>query len=148
MTLKHLVFALAVAAACAVAPSSPRDSTEAVGDTFEMGKAVAKDEATLAELPKLRGASEGHRPAGRGLSAGPRGRQRADRRRQPQLPLRLPRVHPPHRSRPRFLPQGREGDDTLTATGDYNELNVCPASALPPDPNLVSFRRAATTTTR
>ena len=50
MTLKHLVLALAVAAACAVAPSSPRGSTEAVGDTFEMSlaKAVAKDDATLA----------------------------------------------------------------------------------------------------
>ena len=51
MALKHLVFALAVAAACAVAPF-PRGSTEAVGDTFEMGKAVAKDDATLPELPK------------------------------------------------------------------------------------------------
>ena len=72
MTLKHLVLALAVAAACAVAPSSPRDSTEAVGDTFEMGKAVAKNDATLADdmTPKLRGASEGHRPAGRGLDFG------------------------------------------------------------------------------
>ena len=72
MTLKHLVLALAVAAVCAVAPSSPRDSTEAVGDTFEMGKAVAKNDATLAELPKLRGASEGmaSRPAGRGLDFG------------------------------------------------------------------------------
>ena len=72
MTLKHLVFALAVAAACAVAPSSPRGSTEAVGDTFEMGKAVAKDDATLAVdmTPKLRGGAEGHRPAGRGLDFG------------------------------------------------------------------------------
>ncbi len=75
MTLKHLVLALAVAAACAVAPSSPRDSTEAVGDTFEMGKAVAKNDATLADdmTPKLRGAAESHmasRPAGRGLDFG------------------------------------------------------------------------------
>ena len=46
MALKHLVFALAVAAASAVAPF-PRGSTEAVGDTFEMGKAVAKNDATL-----------------------------------------------------------------------------------------------------
>ena len=66
MTLKHLVLALAVAAACAVAPSSPRGSTEAVGDTFEMSLA----KATLAVTPKLRGASEGHRPAGRGLDFG------------------------------------------------------------------------------
>ena len=63
MTLKHLVLALAVAAAC-VAPSSPRGSTEAVGDTFEMSKAVAKNDATLAGIltPKLRGAAEGHSP--------------------------------------------------------------------------------------
>ena len=71
MTLKHLVLALAVAAACAVAPSSPRGSTEALGDTFEMSlaKAVAENDATLAVdmTPKLRGGAEGHRPAGRGL---------------------------------------------------------------------------------
>ena len=72
MTLKHLVLALAMASACAVAPSSPRGSTEAVGDTFKMGKAVAKDDATLAVdmTPKLRGGAEGHRPAGRGLDFG------------------------------------------------------------------------------
>ena len=77
MTPKHLVLALAVAAACAVAPSSPRGSTEAVGDTFEMSlaKAVAKDDATLAVAltPKLRGASEDQmpsRPAGRALDFG------------------------------------------------------------------------------
>ena len=29
----------------------------------------------------------------------------------------MPRVRPPHRSRPRFLPQGGGDDDTLTATG-------------------------------
>jgi len=71
MALKHLVFALAVAAACAVAPF-PRGSTEAVGDTFEMGKAVAENDATLAVdmTPKLRGGAEGHRPAGRGLDFG------------------------------------------------------------------------------
>ena len=73
MALKHLVFALAVAAACAVAPF-PRGSTEAVGDTFEMGKAVAKNDATLAVdvTPKLRGGAEGmaFRPAGRGLDFG------------------------------------------------------------------------------
>ena len=73
MTLKHLVFALAVAAASAVAPF-PRGSTEAVGDTFEMGKAVAKNDATLAVdvTPKLRGGAEGmaFRPAGRGLDFG------------------------------------------------------------------------------
>ena len=59
MTIKHLVLALAVAVACAVAPS-PRDSTMAVGDTFEMGKAVAKNDATLAVdvTPKLRGGAE------------------------------------------------------------------------------------------
>ena len=49
---------------------------------------------------------------------------------------------------PRFLPQGDEGDDELTADGDYNRLDVCPASALPTAPDLVSFRRAATATTR
>ena len=48
---------------------------------------------------------------------------------------------PPHRSRPLFLPQGNEGNDTLTATGD-NYLIVCAASALPTAPDLVSFRRA------
>ena len=53
-----------------------------------------------------------------------------------------------HRSQPRFLPQGGDGDDTLIADGDINDLYVCPASALPTAPDLVFFRRAATTTTR
>ena len=74
MTLKHLVLALAVAAACAVAPSSPRGSTEAVGDTFEMSlpKEVAENDAALALTPKLRGAAEemASRPAGRALDFG------------------------------------------------------------------------------
>ncbi len=33
-----------------------------------------------------------------------------------------PRVRPPHRSRPRFLPQGGDDDDTLTATGTVIRL--------------------------
>ena len=53
-----------------------------------------------------------------------------------------------HRSQPRFLPQGNEGDDELTAEGDYNSLSVCPASALPAALDLVCFRRAAKATTR
>ena len=32
-------------------------------------------------------------------------------------PRSLPRVRPPHRSRPCFLPQGGGDDETLTATG-------------------------------
>ena len=105
MTLKHLVFALAVAAASAVAPF-PRGSTEAVGDTFEMGKAVAKNDATLAVdmTPKLRGGAEGM-----AFTAS-------------ALPAALD---------PWFLPQGNEGDDVLYATGDSNWLYVCPASTLP-----------------
>ena len=94
MTLKHLVLALAVAAACAVAPSSPRGS-EAVGDTFDMGKALAK------------------------------GRRHADRDRLPQRPQGLPRVRPPHRSRPRFLPQGGDGVDSCTASGSGNSVTGC-----------------------
>ena len=49
MTLKHLVLALAVAAACAVAPSSPRGSTEAVGDTFEIDRSGATYVGTMAQ---------------------------------------------------------------------------------------------------
>ena len=71
--IKYLVLALAVATG-AVAPPSLRgvkdaSGAETVGDTFEMSlaKAVAKDDATLAVTPKLRGAADGHRPAGRGL---------------------------------------------------------------------------------
>jgi hypothetical protein len=73
MTLKHLVLALTVAMACAVAPSAPHGSTEAVGDTFEMSpKEVAENDAALALTPKLRGAAEemASRPAGRALDFG------------------------------------------------------------------------------
>ena len=66
-----------------------------------------------------------------------------------QPPLRVPRVHPPwHRSRPRFLPQGEEGNDAIVVDGYGNTLRVCPASALPTAPDLVFFRRAATASTR
>ena len=34
----------------------------------------------------------------------------------------MPRVRPPHPARPRFLPQGGGGDDTLTATGSVERL--------------------------
>ena len=44
-------------------------------------------------------------------------------------------------------PQGDEGDDTLSAEGYENRLDVCPASALPTAPDLAFFRRAATATT-
>ena len=98
-------------------------------------------------------------------SAGQQGQRRADRDRrlQPprcvprvlpltipdlQLPLRLPRVRPPHRSRPRFLPQGRDGNDELSAIGNRNYLYVCPASALPTPLDLVFFRRATAATIR
>ena len=64
------------------------------------------------------------------------------------LPRSLPRVRPPRRARPCLLPQGSDGDDTLTATGDDNDLEVCPASALPAALDLVCFRRAAKATTR
>ena len=56
------------------------------------------------------------------------------------LPRSLPRVRPPRRARPRLLPQGGKGDDTLTATGAFVELDVCPASSLPP--RLTSFSSA------
>ena len=71
-------------------------------------------------------------------SAGRRGQRHADRVRRRQLPLRLPRVRPPHRSRPRFLPQGGDGDDVLIVNGDFNDLEVCPASASPPLPTSFS----------
>ena len=76
MTLKHLVLALTMAMACAIAPSAPHGSTdsEAVGDTFEMSlpKEVAENDAALALTPKLRGAAEemASRPAGRALDFG------------------------------------------------------------------------------
>jgi Ca2+-binding RTX toxin-like protein len=35
------------------------------------------------------------------------------------------------------LAEGGDGDDTLTATGEYNRLYVCPASALPAAPDIV-----------
>ena len=35
------------------------------------------------------------------------------------LLLRLPRVRPPHRSRPRFLPQGGDGTDTCKRNVGY-----------------------------
>ena len=82
-----------------------------------------------------------------GFRAGPRGQRCDCCRRRPERPLRLPRVRPPHRSRPRFLPQGDEGDDTIVVKGDRNGLRVCPASALPTAPDHVSFRRAARATT-
>ena len=81
-------------------------------------------------------------------SAGRRGRRRADRAGRRQPPLRLPRVRPPHRSRPRFLPQGRDGNDELSAIGNRNYLYVCPASALPTPLDLVFFRRATAATIR
>ena len=34
----------------------------------------------------------------------------------------MPRVRPLHSSRPRFLPQGGGGDDTLTAIGTVTRL--------------------------
>jgi len=49
--------------------------------------------------------------------------------------------------RPRH-PQGEEGVDELIVRGDDNRLYVCPASALAAALDLVSFRRAATATTR
>ena len=78
-----------------------------------------------------------------------------------QLPQRLPRVRPPHRSRPCILPQGDcfffdigqicpaggEGNDYLTAIGNDNYLYVCPASALPTALDFVFFRRATRATT-
>jgi len=77
MTFKHLVLALTMAMACAIAPSAPHGSTdsEAVGDTFEMSlpKEVAENDAALAHMtPKLRGAAEemASRPAGRALDFG------------------------------------------------------------------------------
>ena len=66
------------------------------------------------------------------------GKTRGKRRRQ--RPRSLPRVRPPRRARPRLLPQGGKGDDTLTATGAFVELDVCPASSLPP--RLTSFSSA------
>ena len=81
-------------------------------------------------------------------SAGQRGRRRADRGGRLQLPLRLPRVRPHRRARPRLLPQGGDDDDYMYADGNNNDLQVCPASALPAALDLVFFRRAATATTR
>ena len=40
----------------------------------------------------------------------------------------MPRVRPPHRSRPRFLPQGDEDDDTLTATGSVRYMQGGPGA--------------------
>ncbi len=42
-------------------------------------------------------------------------------------------------SSPDLAPQGHAGNDDLTATGDDNELKVCPASALTTAVDLVSF---------
>jgi hypothetical protein len=42
---------------------------------------------------------------------------------------------------------GDKGNDTLTATGDFNRLYVCSASALPTALDLVFFRRAGRATT-
>ena len=46
------------------------------------------------------------------------------------------------------LPQGGDGNDVLNVAGERVYVDVCPASALPTAPNLVFFRRAATTLTR
>ena len=40
----------------------------------------------------------------------------------------MPRVRPPHRSRPRFLPQGYEGNDVLNATGTVSEFDGGPGT--------------------
>ena len=83
----------------------------------------------------------------RHADGGRRRRQLFDGGRRRQRPLRLPRVCPPHLSRLRFLPQGNEGNDELTVTGDNNHLIVCPASALPAALDLVFFHWAARATT-
>ena len=43
--------------------------------------------------------------------------------------------------------EGDAGNDVLIADGFNNGLYVCPASALPTAPDLVSFRRATAATT-
>ena len=43
--------------------------------------------------------------------------------------------------------QGLEGNDAIVVDGNRNDLDVCPASALPTAPDLIFFRRAATATT-
>ena len=81
---------------------------------------------------------------------GPRGfRSEAGNPRTGRSPQKVVAPRPPSPPLPTsLLPQGEGGNDVLTAIGDRNFLNVCPASALPTDPDLVFFRRAATTTTR